>query len=77
MATLRQLAREFKALGSEELGYEGTQLAEFVERSLKEYKEQQAAEKEREREQQAAEKEREREKELEVARLQAEREKRT
>jgi transposase InsO family protein len=91
MATLRQLAREFKALGSEELGYEGTQLAEFVERSLKEYKEQQAAEKEREREQQATEKEREqqaaekereqqtaekeREKELELARLQAESEK--
>ena len=61
MTTDRQLIREYKSLGKDELGYEGTQLAEFVERSLKEY-----------REQQEAEKEREKEREMELARLQAE-----
>ncbi|KAL3858898.1 hypothetical protein ACJMK2_009147 [Sinanodonta woodiana] len=66
MATDRQLVREFKSIGKDDLGYEGQQLAEFVERSLSEHKQHVALEreKERENERQAAE--------LELARIQTE-----
>ncbi|KAL3877250.1 hypothetical protein ACJMK2_034983 [Sinanodonta woodiana] len=48
MATDRQLVREFKSIGKDELGYEGQQLAEFVERSLREHKQQLATERAKE-----------------------------
>ncbi|KAL3841751.1 hypothetical protein ACJMK2_019853 [Sinanodonta woodiana] len=61
MATDRQLVREFKSIGKDDLGYQGQQLAEFIERSLSEHKQQVALEQEKARE-----------KELELARIQAE-----
>ena len=59
MATDRQLLKEFKSIGKDELGYDGDKLTEFMERSLKEHKEEKAREKERQ-------------KEIELARLQEE-----
>ncbi|KAL3882111.1 hypothetical protein ACJMK2_028482 [Sinanodonta woodiana] len=61
MATDRQLVREFKSIGKDYLGYEGQQLAEFVERCLREHKQQVALAREKERQavERAAEQERE------------------
>ncbi|KAL3856884.1 hypothetical protein ACJMK2_011592 [Sinanodonta woodiana] len=61
MATDGQLVREFKSIGKDDLGYQGQQLAEFIECSLIEHKQQVAAEQEKAKE-----------KELELARIQAE-----
>jgi hypothetical protein len=57
MATDRQLIKEYRSLG-QELEYEGAQLAEYIERSIREYKDRQAAEREKDRQAQAAERER-------------------
>ncbi|KAL3860966.1 hypothetical protein ACJMK2_007060 [Sinanodonta woodiana] len=79
MATDIQLVREFKSIGKDHLGYQGQQLAEFIERSLSEHKQQvariQAEEKAREKELELARiqaEEKAKEKELELARIQAE-----
>ncbi|KAL3874574.1 hypothetical protein ACJMK2_037563 [Sinanodonta woodiana] len=64
MATDRQLVREFNSIGKDDLGYQGQQLAEFIERSLSDRKQQVALEREEE--------EKAREKELELARMKVE-----
>jgi len=65
MATERQMIKEYRAMGSEDLGYEGDRLAAFIEERIKEWKAEKAAETARI----TAEKAGEREKELELARL--------
>ncbi|KAL3842297.1 hypothetical protein ACJMK2_020328 [Sinanodonta woodiana] len=70
MATERQMIKEYRAMGSEDLGYEGDRLAAFIEERIKEWKAEKAAETARI----TAEKAGEREKELELAKIAAERE---
>ena len=67
MASERQLIREFKEIGREEFGLNGSELRAYVEQRLKERgraeaeRERERAEAERERERAEAERERERE----------------
>ncbi|KAL3854280.1 hypothetical protein ACJMK2_013554 [Sinanodonta woodiana] len=61
MATDRLYVRGFKSIGKDDLGYQGQQLSEFIERSLSEHKQQVDLKQEKARE-----------KELELARILAE-----
>ncbi|KAL3874079.1 hypothetical protein ACJMK2_037142, partial [Sinanodonta woodiana] len=77
MATERQMIKEYRAMGSEDLGYEGDRLAAFIEERIKEWKAEKAGEREKElakiaADRELAEKAEQNKKELELARIAAE-----
>ena len=70
MATERQMIKEYRAMGSEDLGYEGDRLATFIEERIKEWKAEKAVEIARI----AAEKAADREAQKELAKIAADQE---
>ncbi|KAL3888623.1 hypothetical protein ACJMK2_000988 [Sinanodonta woodiana] len=68
MATERQMIKEYRAMGSKYLGYEGDRLAAFIEERIKEWKAEKAGEREKELAKIAADRE------LELTKIAADRE---